>query len=119
MNDNDKNNNNILTFTPKDAKIEIDAEIVDSFTTGIKQIDAYTEAQRISRSLMYGFVKVFEERYGIKKPIFFKDAAVLSLLIVGTILRQRGIEDAGEVQLLNDIQEMMDSKVDENEPDEE
>jgi hypothetical protein len=107
MNDNDKNNNNILTFTPKDAKIEIDAEIVDSFTTGIKQIDAYTEAQRISRSLMYGFVKVFEERYGIKKPIFFKDSALLSILIIGTILRQRGIEDGGEVQLLNDIQEMM------------
>jgi len=112
MKDNDKNN--ILTFTPKDAKIEIDAEIVDSFVTGTRLIDAHTEAQRISRSLMYGFVKVFEERYGIKKPIFFKDAAVLSLLIVGTILRQRGIENAGEVQLLNEIQEMMDSRSEES-----
>jgi hypothetical protein len=116
MNDND--NNNILPFTPKDAKIEIDAGIVDSFVEGTRQIDAHTEAQRIARSLMYGFVKVFEERYGIKKPIFFKDSAVLSVLIIGTILRQRGIEDVGEVQLLNEIQEMMDSKSeDPDEPD--
>jgi hypothetical protein len=67
---------------------------------------------------MYGFVKVFEERYGIKKPIFFKDSALLSILIIGTILRQRGIEDGGEVQLLNDIQEMMSLNMPDN-PEEE
>ena len=109
MSDND----NVTFLNPK-KKFEDtnpDKESLTYFLEGIDDYNSYQDAERAGRSVMAGITKVCTEKFGITKPdSFYADAAVISVLVYGMFLRQRGI-DTPETYLLTDIRNALDTKL--------
>lgn len=107
MNDNSDN----VTFLNPKKKTEDpnpDKESLSYFLEGIDEYNSYQDAERAGRAVMAGITRVCNEKFGVAKPEnFYADAAVISVLVYGMFLRQRGI-DTPETQLLTDIRNALE-----------
>ena len=109
MSDND----NVTFLNPK-KKMEDpnpDKESLSYFLEGIDEYNSYQDAERAGRAVMTGITKVCNEKFGVThQESFYADAAVISVLVYGMFLRQRGI-DTPETYLLTDIRNALDTKL--------
>ena len=109
---NDGNDN--VTFLNPKKKAEDpnpDKESLSYFLDGIEEYSSYQDAERAGRAVMAGITKVCTEKFGIKNhESFYADAAVVSVLVYGMFLRQRGM-DTPETLMLTDIRNALDTKL--------
>jgi len=109
---NDGNDN--VTFLNPKKKAEDpnpDKESLSYFLEGIEEYSSYQDAERAGRAVMAGITKVCTEKFGIKNhESFYADAAVVSVLVYGMFLRQRGM-DTPETLMLTDIRNALDTKL--------
>jgi len=101
MSDND----NVTFLNPKKKSEEPnpDKESLSYFLEGIDEYNSYQDAERAGKAVLAGITRVCNEKFGVTNPDgFYGDAAVISVLVYGMFLRQRGIETP-ETYLLNDI----------------
>jgi hypothetical protein len=109
MSDND----NVTFLNPKKKAEDPnpDKESLSYFLEGIDDYNSYQDAERAGRAVMAGITKVCTEKFGVtKQEHFYADAAVISVLVYGMFLRQRGI-DTPETYLLTDIRNALDAKL--------
>lgn len=109
---NDGNDN--VTFLNPKKKAEDpnpDKESLSYFLEGIEEYSSYQDSERAGRAVMAGITKVCTEKFGIKNhESFYADAAVVSVLVYGMFLRQRGM-DTPETLMLTDIRNALDTKL--------
>jgi hypothetical protein len=107
---NDGNDN--VTFLNPKKKAEDpnpDKESLSYFLEGIDEYSSYQDAERAGKAVMAGITKVCTVKFGIKDhESFYADAAVVSVLVYGMFLRQRGL-DTPETFMLTDIRRALDA----------
>jgi len=105
------NNDNVTFLNPKKKSEDPnpDKESLSHFLEGIDEYSSYQDAERAGRAVMAGITKVCTEKFGIKNhESFYADAAVVSVLVYGMFLRQRGM-DTPETSMLTDIRKSLDA----------
>jgi hypothetical protein len=104
MSDND----NVTFFDFKSAKgapqvTDTYEETMNIFQRGVEDRDAYIQAEETAKGIMHGIIRVCNERIGEEvDDNFFSDAAVISTLIFGMLIRQSRLMSP-EVSLLDDL----------------
>jgi hypothetical protein len=109
MSDND----NVTFLNPKKKAEDPnpDKESLSYFLGGIDEYSSYQDAERAGKAVMAGITKVCTEKFGITHhESFYADAAVVSVLVYGMFLRQRGM-DTPETVMLTDIRNALDTKL--------
>jgi hypothetical protein len=95
---------NVTFFDFKQKPTKEDVETQSIFLDGINEHQSYQDAEKAAKAVMYGIIRVTEEKFGVADDKFYADCAVISVLIMGMFLRQRGI-DTAETDLLDSIRE--------------
>lgn len=112
MNDN---SDNVTFLKPKSKPINPDEASLSYFLDGVDEYNSYQDAERAGKAVMNGIIKVCQEKFGIQfEEDFFSDSAVISVLVYGMFLRQRGIETP-ETHLLTDIRDALSSTINKDE----
>lgn len=109
MSDND----NVTFLNPKKKSEEPnpDKESLSYFLEGIDEYNSYQDAERAGKAVLAGITKVCNEKFGVANPDgFYADAAVISVLVYGMFLRQRGI-NTPETHLLDDIRTALEVNI--------
>lgn len=84
-------------------------ETMDIFQQAVEDRDSYVRAEETAKGIMHGIIRVVQERVGGEvDDKFFTDAAVISTLIFGMLIRQSRIMSP-EVSLLDDLAESLTS----------
>ena len=107
----DKPDNVTFLNTKKPETINPDTESLTYFLDGVEEYNSYQDAERSGKAVMHGVIKVCQEKFGISdEEGFFRDSAVIAVLVYGMFLRQRGIVTP-ETHLLDDIRAALDNVI--------